>query len=120
MLNGGWRYQNYQVNNGLNRLNKMNKIILVIGLLCLLVGCEPKPFKGIIVCKEYVRAHMDNEEAHVAEEAAFVPHRMHVPQLVPSEWKLYVANKYAIRVFYVDSITYTKHHIGEKIVMKEM
>ena len=102
----------------------MNKIILVIGLLCLLVGCEPKPFKGIIVCKEYVKAHMDNEEAHVVEEATFVPrvhypHRMHVQQLVQSEWKFYVANKYTIRVFYVDSVTYTKHHIGEKIVMKE-
>lgn len=103
----------------------MNKIILVIGLLCLLVGCESKPFKGIIVYKEYIKAHMDNEEAHAVEEATFVP-RVHyvprprrVPQLVPSEWKFYVANKYAVRVFYVDSVTYTKHHVGERIVMKE-
>lgn len=101
----------------------MNKIILVIGLLCLLVGCEPKPFKGIIVCKEYVKAHMDNEEAHIVEEAAFVPrvfypHHIHVPQLVPSEWKFYVANKYAVKVFYVDSVTYTTHHIGERIIMR--
>lgn len=103
----------------------MIRTILAIGLLAVLVGCEPKPFKGIIVCKEYVKAHMDNEEAHIVEEATFVPrvhypHRMHVPQLVPSEWKFYVANKYAVRVFYVDSITYTIHHVGEKIVMKEM
>ena len=104
---------------------KMIRTILVIGLLAALVGCEPKPFKGIIVCKEYVKAHMDNEDAHVVEEATFVPivHYVapprHVPQLVPSEWKFYVANKYAVRVFYVDSATYTKHHVGEKIVMKE-
>lgn len=102
----------------------MNKIILVIGLLCLLVGCEPKPFKGIIVCKEYVKAHMDNEEAHAVEEATFVPRvhyvprPRHVPQLVPSEWKFYVANKYSIRVFSVDSVTYIKHHIGERIIMR--
>mgnify|MGYP000853560420 FL=1 len=104
---------------------KMIRTILAIGLLAVLVGCEPKPFKGIVVCKEYVKAHMDNEEAHVVEEATFVP-RVHyvprprrVPQLVSSEWKFYVANKYSIRVFFVDSVTYTKHHIGEKIVMKE-
>ena len=103
---------------------KMIRTILAIALLAVLVGCEPKPFKGIIVCKGYVKAHMDNEEAHVVEEAMFVP-RVHyvprprrVPQLVPSEWKLYMANKYAIRVFYVDSITYTTHHVGERIIMR--
>lgn len=103
----------------------MIRTILAIAFLTVMVGCEPKPFKGIIVCKEYVKAHMDNEEAHVVEEATFVPrvhypHRMHVPQLVPSEWKFCVANKYSVRVFFVDSVTYTKHHVGERIVMKEM
>ena len=52
------------------------------------------------------------------EEAAFVPRVHYVPQLVPSEWKFYVANKYAVRVFYVDSVTYTKHHVGERIIMR--
>jgi hypothetical protein len=103
----------------------MIRTILATALLTMLVGCEPKSFKGIIVCKEYVKAHMDNEEIHVVEEATFVPwvhyvpHPRRVPQLVPSEWKFYVANKYSIRVFFVDSVTYTTHHVGEKIVMKE-
>lgn len=104
---------------------KMIRTILAIGLLAVLVGCEPKPFKGIIVYKEYIKAHMDNEEAHIVEEAAFVP-RVHyvarprrVPKLVPSEWKFYVANKYAVIEFSVDSITYTKHHVGERITMKQ-
>ena len=103
---------------------KMIRTILAIGLLDVIVGCEPKPFKGIIVCKEYVKAQMDNEEAHAVEEATFVP-RVHyvprprrVPQLVPSEGKFYVANKYALREFIVDSITYTKHHVGERIIMR--
>jgi len=103
---------------------KMIRTILAIGLLAVLVGCEPKAFKGIIVCKGYVKAHMDNEEARDVEEATFVP-RVHyvprprrVPQLVPSEWKFYVANKYSVRVFSVDSITYTKHHVGERIIMR--
>ena len=103
----------------------MIRTILAIGLLAVIAGCEPKPFKGIIVCKEYVKAQMDNEEAHIVEGATFVPRvhyvprLRHMPQLVPSEWKFYVANKYAVRVFSVDSITYTKHHVGERIVMKE-
>lgn len=103
---------------------KMIRTILAIVLLIMLVGCEPRPFKGIIVCKEYVKAHMSNEEAHVVEEAMFaprahyVPRPRRVPQLVPSEWKFYVANKYAVRVFYVDSVTYTKHHVGERIIMR--
>ena len=103
---------------------KMIRTILAIVLLTMLVGCEPRPFKGIIVCKEYVKAHMDNEEAHVVEEATFVPrvhyvpHPRRVPQLVPSEWKFYVANKYSVRVFFVDSVTYTKHYVGERIIMR--
>lgn len=96
----------------------MIRTILAIGLLAVLVGCVPKPFKGIIVCKEYVKAHVVEEAAFVPR--VFYPHHIHVPQLVPSEWKFYVANKYAVKVFYVDSVTYTKHHVGEKIVMKGM
>ena len=60
---------------------KMIRTILAIGLLDVIVGCEPKPFKGIIVCKEYVKAHMDNEEAHAVEEATFVPRVHYVPRL---------------------------------------
>lgn len=88
----------------------MIRTILAIGLLAVLVSCEPKPFKVIIVCKEYVKAHMDNEEAHVVEETTFVP-RVHyvprprrVPQLVPSEWKFYVADKYSVRVFLLTAL----------------
>ena len=85
----------------------MIRTILAIGLLVVLVGCEPKPFKGIIVCKEYVKAH-------------YVRRPKQAPRLSPSEWKFYVANKYSIRVFTLDSVTYTTHHVGGKIVMKEM
>lgn len=85
----------------------MIRTILAIGLLAVLVGCEPKPFKGIIVCKEYVKAH-------------YVRRPKQAPRLSPSEWKFYVANKYSIRVFTLDSVTYTTHHVGGKIVMKEM
>lgn len=83
----------------------MIRTILAIGLLAVLVGCEPKPFKGIIVCKEYVKAH-------------YVQRPRQAPQLLPSEWKFYVANKYTVREFIVDSVTYTKHHVGERIIMR--
>ncbi|WP_315388192.1 hypothetical protein [Hoylesella shahii] len=84
---------------------KIRKVILAIALLAVLASCESKPFKGIIVCKEYVKAH-------------YVQRPRQAPQLVPSEWKFYVANKYAVREFSVDSITYTKHHVGERIIMR--
>nr|DAF03170.1 MAG TPA: protein of unknown function (DUF4969) [Caudoviricetes sp.] len=84
---------------------KIRKVTLAIALLAVLASCESKPFKGIIVCKEYVKAH-------------YVRRPKQAPQLSPSEWKFYVANKYAVREFSVDSITYTKHHVGERIIMR--
>ena len=84
---------------------KIRKVILAIALLTVLASCESKPFKGIIVCKEYVKAH-------------YVRRPKRAAQLVPSEWKFYVANKYSVRVFFVDSVTYTTHHIGERIIMR--
>lgn len=86
---------------------KIRKVTLAIALLAVLASSESKPFKGIIVCKEYVKAH-------------YVRRPKRAARLVPSEWKFYVANKYTAREFSVDSATYTTHHVGEKIVMKEM
>ena len=58
------------------------------------------------------------DEATFVPRVHYVPHPRRVPKLVPSEWKFYVANKYSVRVFFVDSVTYTTHHIGDRIIMK--
>ena len=99
----------------------MNKLILGISILLLFVGCEPKPFRGFLVCKEYIKGHMDDEQSYIRQEATmFVPiHRpmTHGPKYVHSVWYFYVANKNSVRRFSVDSLTYTKHKVGERIVI---
>lgn len=99
----------------------MKKIFLTIGLLAILTSCENKPFKGFLVCKEYIPGHMDDEPAKSVQEAyVYVPvvtPRTHTPKYIPSEWTFYVANKYGVRQFHVDSLTYIRHKVGERIVM---
>lgn len=94
---------------------------MVVSLLAILAGCEPKPFKGFLVCKEYIQGHMDNEQPYVKEEAIVyvpvVPPRRSEPEYIPSVWIFYVANKDCVRYFYVDSLTYTRNKVGERIVM---
>ena len=101
----------------------MNKLILGISVLLLFVGCEPKPFRGFLVCKEYIKGHMDYEQPYIRQEATvFVPvsHPMtHEPEYVPSAWYFYVANKNGVRQFSVDSLAYTKHKVGERIVINQ-
>lgn len=99
----------------------MKKIILAFSLLVVLSGCKTKPFKGFLVCKEYIQGHMDDERPYIQQEAyvyvPIVPPRRHEPEYVPSVWVFYVANKDGVRWFYVDSLTYTQHKVGERIVM---
>ncbi len=100
----------------------MNKILLTFILLAALSGCKPKPFKGFLVCKEYIQGHMDNVSVEPIQEAyapvpVVVP-RTHTPEYIPSEWIFYVANKDGVLRFNVDSLTYIKHRVGERIVMK--
>ena len=99
----------------------MNKILLTFILLATLSGCKPKPFKGFLVCKEYIQGHMDDVSVKSIQEAyVYVPvvvPKSHTPKYIPSEWILYVANKDCVLRFNVDSLTYIKHRVGERIVM---
>nr|DAM65297.1 MAG TPA: Prokaryotic membrane lipoprotein lipid attachment site [Caudoviricetes sp.] len=99
----------------------MKKIILAFSLLAVLSGCKTKPFKGFLVCKEYIPGHMDDKQPKSIQEAyVYVPvvhPRTHEPEYVPSEWHFYVANKYGVRDFQVDSLTYLRHKVGERIIM---
>ena len=99
----------------------MNKILLTFILLAALSGCKPKPFKGFLVCKEYIRGHMDSVSVKSIQEAYVYGHvyyYMYTHKYIPSEWKFYVANKDGVLRFNVDSLTYIKHRVGERIVMK--
>lgn len=41
----------------------IKKLILFISLLAVLGSCKNQPFRGFLVCKEYIRGHMDDEHA---------------------------------------------------------
>ena len=103
---------------------KIMKKAFIIALLAILTGCENKPYEGLLVHKEYVQYHWSNETPKVVNEAAviYVPHvpvvpRRHKPHFIPSEWKFYVANKHGVRTFNVDSLTYCKFKVGDRVVM---
>ncbi len=101
----------------------MKKIILALILLAVLPGCKTEPFKGFLVCKEYTRGHMDDERAESVQEAYMpvpvpvIHTNTHSPEYIPPEWIFYVANKECVMRFRVDSLTYTRHKVGERIVM---
>ena len=67
---------------------------------------------------------MSDEKPYTMQEA-YVPVPVPVymfqdePEYVPSVWHFYVANKDAVRCFNVDSLTYTRHKVGERIVMNK-
>lgn len=99
----------------------MKKIILALSLLAVLSGCKTKPFKGFLVCKEYVKGHMSDEREQFFKVVSIhfpdVPSIHHSPEYIPSTWIFYLANKDGVRRFNVDSLTYTRHKVGERITM---
>lgn len=99
----------------------MKKIIVCLLCLAIFSGCDPKPFTGYIVCKEYTPGHMDDKKVNPIQEAIVipvrpivVPHR-HKPKWVNSKWVVYVANKNTVRSFNVDSLSFIGFRLGQKI-----
>ncbi len=102
----------------------MKKLVLFLITFGLCISCEDKPIRGFVVAKEYTPGHMDNEHAKHVEEATFVPHvpivyvHHHEPEFVPSKFTLYVANRYSVYDINVDSLTYIKTKVGQRITIK--
>ena len=97
----------------------MNKKLIIIGISFLMFSCI-SDFDGIVVCKEYIPAHMDDENPKVIQEASYipvhpvvVPHR-HQPVRVESRFIIYAGNKFGVKKFDVDSLVYEKTKIGQR------
>lgn len=98
----------------------MNRKLVMFCVLLLMIGCSVD-FDGIVVCKEYIPAHMDNESPKVTQEASIVipahpivvPHR-HRPIKIKSQFIVYAGNKYGVVKFNVDSVVYIKTKIGQR------
>lgn len=92
-------------------------------ILGLFASCESKPFTGYVVAKEYIQGHMCHDEnyRHVVE--ATVVHVPHVPHTHHHKWQdsefiLHIANKDDLRHVHVDSLTFHKYSVTDKITIK--
>lgn len=101
----------------------MKKTLSCLLCLSLLLGCDPEPFIGYIVCKEYTPGHLDDKRVSPIQVAVavpvrpiIVPHR-HKPKWVKSRWVVYVANKNSVRSFNIDSINFINVSLGQKITI---
>lgn len=100
----------------------MKQFILAFCLSIFLSGCKTKPSKGFLVGKEYIPGYVDNDHVAVVRESYMYisadTTRKWIYRYVPSKWYFYISDSGEVRQFRVDSLTYTKHKVGEKIIMK--
>ena len=99
----------------------MKRILFFIIFTLLFDGCKTKPFKGFLVCKEYIPGYVDNDHVAVVRESymhvSVDTTRKWIYRYVPPKWYFYISDSGEVRQFRVDSLTYTKHKVGERIVM---
>ena len=95
-------------------------MLLAIGLS----ACTPNPFTGRIVEKEYVEGHRCQTEGYkVKDQAGIIVPRTTVVQQHHHKWEnakvtLWIANRYEVRSFGVDSTTFDKWVVGSKVTFK--
>ena len=100
----------------------MKKIVFIIFALFLLAACGKKEIHGFVVAKVWIKGHMDDERAQEVEEVSVIipvvrPHH-HEPEFVPSKFTLFVANRHRVHDIDVDSLTYMKTKVGQRITIK--
>ena len=96
-------------------------LILGILLLIAILGIrEEQPFTGYVVGKEYIPAHLDNENPLSIHECIWIPVTppVKIPQRVRSRFIIHVANKDALKHIDVDSMYFVARRCGEKITIK--
>jgi hypothetical protein len=105
----------------------MKKIILSIAVALFLSSCgdgTEKTFTGYVVHKEYLAGHMCHSEFKEIQESSvvvIVPHVVHKHHhsYKHPEYNLFVANRYDVRFFAVDSTTWLKQRLGHKVSFKD-
>lgn len=100
----------------------MKQLILALCLSIFLSGCTKESSKGFLVGKEYIPGYIDNDHVAVVRESymhiSADTTRKWIYRYVPSEWYFYISDSGEVRQFRVDSLTYTKHKVSEKIIME--
>lgn len=102
----------------------MKQLILAfcLSIINILSGCTKESSKVFLVGKEYIPGYVDNDHVAVVRESymhiSADTTRKWIYRYVPSEWYFYISDSGEVRQFRVDSLTYTKHKVGEKIIME--
>jgi hypothetical protein len=101
----------------------MKKLITLILIFLVLTACESKPFTGYIVAKEYVEGHMCHDEDYQHYVEAYVPVVPHVPPVHHHEWQesefiIYVANRYQVNEYNVDSLDFYNYNLLDKVTFE--
>lgn len=104
----------------------MKEIIVFLVIVVILFRLLPEPdpkreasFTGYIVAKEYTPAHRSNEVPKTVSYAVtpIVPRIVTAPppNFVANRWTWYVANKYEVKKFNVDSVMFFSCGCGDKV-----
>lgn len=101
-----------------------NKLILA-GMAMILASCKRQPFTGRVVDKEYIQGHMCHSDGYIQVHEAsmlpaiIVPHVSTPPphhhSWQPAEVTLWVADRYEVKSFSVDTTSYSSWVVGSKV-----
>lgn len=102
---------------------------MILAAAVILVSCSSKPFTGRIVEKEYIEGHRCHTSGYTEiQEASLLPSIIvpHVPVVahphhhawVRANVTIWVANRYEVKSFSVDTTSYNKWILGSKVTFK--
>lgn len=97
------------------------KKLLYFLTITILLSCTSQPFTGRIVGKEYTAGHMCHSEDYVEKyEAAVIPVVVarHHHKWENAKFTIWVANRYDLRSYNVDTTSFNKWVMGAKVTMK--
>lgn len=83
-------------------------VLLILGIAFFISCKNNEPFTGIIVDKNYISIHRETRTRIIGK--MIQSYRV----TVPSKWKVFLANRDAVRCFEVDSMKYESYKIGER------
>lgn len=101
----------------------MKKLLLGLLLALGVASCTSKPFTGRVVEKEYIAGHMCHTDGYAEKFQAgvIVPHvavHTHHHSWQSATVTVWVANRYDLRSFSVDTLSYDNWVVGSKVTFK--
>jgi len=86
-------------------------------LTALLSGCDPEPFHGYLVAKEYTPGHMCHDGTRTYSYAYVPVVVVHHHVWKYPEWNWFIANRSGVRCVRVDSATFNTRMCGDTLTL---